>query len=345
MKKNFFFLLLLAIIAVSCQKDIEQGSVAAAKTNEVTPIAEMSLFDREKPLENDDVFKKIDAFKAKIAQIEAGTMPETDDGTSENDAIWNIEALMNSQHGRADKPFNKIKTTTSTIRVDLNADGTISNLALLTALNEAQLKLTGQFDAVIDANKHVIAVDIKRKEPQAESISSVFLEVSSFVGSGNPSGPAGPGPQPLGPDDDWLWGLHLGKCPMPTVSTNVGTDAADKLNEIINRRPVSSRTFFTDVVSLAFNAEAFPNPNDVTPGDNYRDYLMYFQDTNLPYSACIASNDMIFYLAGANTIIEQVRPSGKNFISIDLVGTGIVTYLLHIVTIKYGIKHTNYNIP
>ena len=158
----------------------------------------------------------------------------------------------------------------------------------------------------------------------------------------NPDRPAGPGPQPFGPDDDWLWGLHLGKCPMPTV-TNVGTDAADKLNEVINRRPVSSRTFFTDVVNLAFNASAFPN--DITLYDNYRDCLMYIQNTNVFYTECITSNEMTFYLAGANTIIEQVRPSGKNFISIDLIGTGLPGLLLHVVTIKYGIKHTNYNIP
>jgi hypothetical protein len=337
MKKNLFFFLLLAIAAMSCQKDIESNSVASAKTNEVTPTnaKQSSLFDQDKPIENDDVFKKIDAFKAKIAKIESGTMPETDNGTSETDAIWNIEALMNSQHGRADKPFTKINSATSTIRVALNDDGTISNSALLTALNDAEQKLTEQFGAVNGANKHVIAIDISRKVPQVESASSVLLNVSSSVGSGGPAPP--PPTDPFGVGDDWLWGFQLGKC----SGTNVGTDAADRLNEEINPRFISVCTFFTDI-DIVQTSLGLVNSN--SPGPNIRSNLFFFRTSTLSnFSNCIDAFDMNFYFHGAKTMINILKPSGKNFISIDLIGDAVLlgseTQLLHRAFIEYGVKH------
>jgi hypothetical protein len=336
MKKNLFFLLFLAIIAVNCQKNINPS--VSTSDAALTNVKQTSLFDEDKPIENDDVFKKINAFKAKIEKIKEGTMPESDNSTTIADAIWNIEALMNSQHGQAGKPFKKINTAKSTIRVALNDDGTISNTALVAALNEAQQKLTEQFGAVNGANKHIIAIDVSRKLPQIESNSSILLEVGIGVGFDSPYGP--PPPPPIfGPDDDWLWGFHLGKCPMPTVSTNVGTDGADKLNESINPRFVSSDVFFTDLSDFLGNFSEFPNPNDPTPNNNAREFLLFHQNTSLPHSPCMVSADMIFYRAGAITVINQKKPAGKSFISIELVGTGVNDEIFHIVTILYGVKH------
>jgi hypothetical protein len=339
MKKNLFFLLLLAIIAVSCQKDIEPGSVASSKTNEIAPTAtkQTSLFDEDKPIENDDVFKKIEAFKAKIAKIEAGTMPETDNGTSETDAIWNIEALMNSQHGRADKPFTKISSATSTIRVALNDDGTISNSALVIALNEAELKLNEQFSAVNTAQKHIIAVDVSRKVPQVEASGSLLLSVSSSVGSGGSAGPPPPG-DPFGAGDSWLWGYHQGRC----NGANVSIDAADKLNEAINPRLISVCTFFTDI-DIIQAGSGLPNPN--SPGPNIRSNLFFVRISNLPnFSGCIDDFDMNFYYYGAKTMINLLKPAGKSFINIDILGTStssLIYRLLHLPTIQYGVKHTD----
>jgi hypothetical protein len=326
----------LAIAAVSCQKDIESNSFTSAKTNEVTPTTETSLFDQVKPQPNDDVYAKIDAFKAKLDKIEQGTMAETDNGTTVNDAIWNIEALMNSQHGRADKPFTKINSATSTIRVALNDDGTISNSALLTALNEAEQKLTEQFGAVNSTNKHVIAIDISRKEPQVESGSSVLLNVSSSVGYGRPTGPQPP-TDPFGAGDNWLWGFHQGKCD----GTNVGVDAADRLNEEVNPRFISVCTFFTDVVMITTSVG---NTNPNSPGPNIRSSLFFIRSSTLPnFSGCIDDFDMNFYYNGAKTMINLLKPSGKSFIDINLTGTftsSLDFFLLHLATINYGVKHT-----
>ncbi len=338
MKKYFFFLLFLAIGTMSCQKDIEQGSITAAVTP--TDTKQTSLFDQTKPVENDDVFKKIDAFKAKVAQIEAGTLPESDNGTSESDAIWNIEALLNSQYGRADKPFKKINSATQTIRVALNDDGTISNTALLTALNAAEQKVTEQFSAVSGDTKHIIAIDISRKEPQMEAGGSVLLNVSSSIGSGG--NPPPPPANPFGVADDWLFGFHQGKCD----GTYVGTDAADKLSEEINPRLVSSCIFFTDVVRVEDFGGGRLNPSDVNPDDNIRDFSFFKQSSDLPnFSNCIIADDMNFYYNEAKTMINIFKPSGKVFISINLIGTSsffnFVTTNVHGAKIDYGIKHTN----
>jgi hypothetical protein len=343
MKKNLFFLLFLAVGAMSCQKDIEQGSITAAVTP--TDTKQTSLFDQTKPAENDDVYVKIDAFKAKLAKIEAGTLPESDNGTSESDAIWNIEALLNSQYGRADKPFKKISSATQAIRVALNADGTISNTALLTALNAAEQKVTEQFNAVNSNTKHIIAIDISRKEPQIESGETVLLDVSSSVGF-EPTTPLGPDPMPevFGPYDFWLFGFHLGKC---NNSGFVGTDAADKLNEAINPRFNFSCTFFTDVVNITDFTGGRQNPNDMVPGDNIRDFLFFLQRSDQPnFDPCINADDMNFYFAGAKTMIGIHNPVGKSFISINLIGTStnsLVFSNLHGASISYGVKRKKPN--
>lgn len=338
MKKYLFFLLFLAIGAMSCQKDIEQGSITSAVTP--TNTKQTSLFDQTKPVENDDVFVKIDAFKAKLAKIEAGMLPENDNGTSQSDAIWNIEALLNSEYGRADKPFKKISSATQTIRVALNDDGTISNAALLTALNTAEQKVTEQLGAVNSTAKHIIAIDISRKEPQIESDDNVLLDVSTSVGS-DTEVILGPDPvsETFGPYDFWLFGFHAGKC---NNSGFVGTDAADKLNEAINPRFTPFCTFFTDVVNISDSGGGISNPNDVTPGDNIRDFLFFKQKSNLPnFDPCINADDMNFYFAGANTMIANLQPAGKSFISINLIGTStnsLVYTTLHLAYIEYGIK-------
>jgi hypothetical protein len=186
MKKNIFLFLLLAIIAMSCQKDIEPGSVASSKTNEVAPTDEISIFDQAKPQANDDVYTKIQAFKAKLAKIEQGIMPESDNGTTVSDAIWNIEALLNSRYARASQPFQNLAAARNTIRVALNDDGTIDNTALLIAVEQTRQQLNSQFQAISETVKHVVAIDIRKKEPQVESGGSVLLEVEGVYGLRRP---------------------------------------------------------------------------------------------------------------------------------------------------------------
>jgi hypothetical protein len=346
MKKNLFFLLLLALVAMSCQKDIEQGSIGLTKTNEVTSAdsKETSLFDQTKPVENDDVYVKIDAFKAKLAKIEAGTMPETDAGTTVSDAIWNIEALLNSRYGQAGRSFGDINNATSTIRVTLNDDGTIDNAALLAAAEAARQKLSDQFHAIANSNKHVINVDIRKKEPQTESGGSVIFDVSSMIGIDEPEPPFDEG-------DNWLYSDHRGKC---NNGGQVGKDAADKLALSINSRTLNADIFFTDVQSRTEyeGGSLNPDPNDIR-GDNLRDNVFFIQEydgitvsnpKNANYSDCIKYKDMIYYLNSAKYDINRWKPSGKTFIDIFIYGDATlpsprITVHLHIPTIQYGIAH------
>lgn len=73
-------------------------------------------------------------------------------------------------------------------------------------------------------------------------------------------------------------------------------------------------------------ADEYPNPNDLTPGDNIRDYLMYGNFDNLPnFNTCISNSDMNFYLTGTESVFNQVKPSGS--VIFDIVVTGDVSYL------------------
>jgi hypothetical protein len=320
MKKNLFLFLLLAIVAMSCQKDIApNGSDELGKTNEVTPTTQTSVFDEAKPVENDDVYKKIDAFKAKIENIKAGKLPETE--TSVDDAIWNIEALLNSQYGKAGRPFKDIQRSTSTIRVALNDDGTIDNVDLVAALEAARQKLLEQLNSVNAENKHVIGIDISAKTPQTESNSSILLDVTGVLGLRYPT------TNPFGSADDWLFANQLGHCD----NTSAGTDAADRLyTEINNRSPIyTNDVFFTDF-QIVYNSDGGAlNPNDNVMDDNKRDRLFFWQkydgdtqpptaeiiEANANYNNCILHDDMNFYYNGGKSAINFLKPAGKTFIS------------------------------
>jgi hypothetical protein len=341
MKKNLFLFLLLALVAMSCQKDIVPNDAdASGKTAEVTPkdAVQTSLFDEQtKPLADDDVLKKINAFKAKLDKIEAGTMPETGTGTTVNDAIWNIEALVNSRYARANESFAQLASAKSTIIVALNDDGTIDNNALLVAVNQSKQKLTNQYQSFSENEKHVIAIDIRKKEPQVESATNIILEVEGVYGLRRPLSSLS-----FGPSDWWHWGFELGRCDV-APPTRV-SDAALQLSLKLNRRAIVEPIYFTDVELREFVGGTFPNPDDMTPDDNDRDFLTYFQDRNLPnYNvlACLSPSDMNFYLAGGRTVINLLKPTGKSFINIDLHSDVVVPFdhLLHRGPIQYGIAH------
>jgi hypothetical protein len=354
MKKNIFLFLLLAIIAMSCQKDIEPNSVASVRTNEIAPTAtkQTSLFDEDKPIENDDVFKKIDAFKAKIANIEAGTMPETDNGTTINDVIWNIEALMNSNYGQANKPFASQSINSAIIRIPLNANNLIDNAALISAIEATRLKLRDQYNTVSGSDKHIIAIDVSLASTQPES-GYANLSIGSSVGIEEPQALGAPY-VPFGGSDNWFYGENLGKCDGSFAPKDAATQISEKVN---SRSPLSADIFFTDVQSI-FAAGEVPilrNPNDIR--DNNRDFFLFLirndlsaDEASFNAAKCINSDDMNWYYQSALTVISLLRPSGKTFTSLQLFGepqvfgnSPLVLGHVHLAQIFYGIKRRNIN--
>ena len=324
---------------MSCQKDIEQGSITSAVTP--TDTKQTSLFDQTKPVENDDVYIKIDAFKAKLAKIEAGTLPENDNGTSVGDAIWNIEALLNSQYAQAEKSFAKLARATNTIRVALNDDGTINNSALLTAVNQSRQSLSSQYHALTDAEKHVVTIDIRKKVPQTESDESVLIEVEGVYGLLD----CIPSLSYFGVEDYWHWGLGLGTC--DGLPTQRGQDAATEIGKKLNyRNPLQRRPvlFHTSQEIKSIIGSNISNRNDVTRDDNIRDRLMFSQRRSLPnynFYACLDPSDMNFYLDGTRAVIDFNAPTGKSFISINLYWDLSTANddIMHNGVATYGVPH------
>ncbi len=65
----------------------------------------------------------------------------------------------------------------------------------------------------------------------------------------------------------------------------------------------------------------YPNPNDDVLNDNCRDYLLYFNDPhfdNFDDKACIPPDDMDFYYDGLIDVMNDNRPSGRDFISVNV---------------------------
>ena len=122
MKKYLFFLLFLAIGAMSCQKDIKP---TANSTSVVTP-TKPPLFSQNKPNGDVEIIKKIKDFKALLDKIHSGTLPENSNEMTVNDAVWNVEALLNAQYCTADAPFKESFSGNGTIAVPLNTSGNLT---------------------------------------------------------------------------------------------------------------------------------------------------------------------------------------------------------------------------
>ncbi len=229
----------------------------------------------------------------------------------------------------------------NTIRVALNDDGTINNSALLTAVNQTRQSLSSQYHALTDAEKHVIAIDIRKKVPQIESEESVLLEVEGIYGLLD----CIPSLSYFGAEDFWHWGLGLGTC--NGVPTRQPSDAAVEIGKKLNyRNPLQRRPvlFFTGQEIKGIIGSVWSNPNDVTRGDNIRDCLMFSQvkdSVNYNLLTCLDPNDMNFYLDGTRRVVGLNAPQGKSFISIDLRWDQVrpTEDILHTGSVNYGIPH------
>ena len=98
MKKQIIIAAVLLMGFIGCQKNVE-APTQVIETRAATPSTKRtSLFESEPAIQNDDVMAKIKAFKNRLEKIENGTLPKNDAPMTTEDAIWNIEALMNFRY-------------------------------------------------------------------------------------------------------------------------------------------------------------------------------------------------------------------------------------------------------
>jgi hypothetical protein len=328
----------LAIGAMSCQKDIEQGSIASAVGqpkvdyfNSVTP----------KPSPNDDVVQRIDAFKSRIeptSNFGAG------DEMGVNEAIWGIEAVLNQRFSNASKRFISQQIDSASFTVPLTASGDISTNDVASALTSAKQALQEQWDRVREGSKHVIVTDVSLRNQNA---TTATFTVASAIGIEQMLRTVVPPPVPFGGGEGWMDGEKKGGC---ALNTGLGIGTADAASKIVDRwtdrwSSIPAMFYHTDIQTVRLNRDG---PDGFLFDKFYTRKWVYSTSTtilancisDLPGSDFLTLND---YLAGVPLFIDDLKPSGKSYITLSMTGDRETNAFnngrCHRALILYGTAH------
>ena len=118
---------------------------------------------------------------------------------------------------------------------------------------------------------------------------------------------------------------------------------------------ILSTCFLRMLALYGFNQVTFSNPNDVTPNDNIRDYLLFASNSNIPinFTNCIVSSEMNFHYNGLYQIVGTNfsnsqpygrKPVGKDFLASNLAGDLILidnngSSRFQVGLISFGVPH------
>jgi hypothetical protein len=334
MKKNLFFLLFLAIVVMSCQKDINPTVVAdiieQPKTDyfhSVTP----------PPSPNDDIVQRIEAFNARI---EAPSNLGVGDPMSVNDAIWGIEAVLNQRYSNASKPFIAQQIDSTNFTIPLSITGDINTSDVAAALVTAKRALRQQWDRVRESAKHVIVTDIALR---SQDVTTATFTIASSIGIEQmlrdvPLLPA----VCFGVGEGWMDGDLAGGCVLNNATTG---DATIQLMKRWTHRWANqtNQYYYTDVTNIIVDRGGQGAINVFYVNKSI------FSTTTSFIPVCISdvAHDDIGtlngYLAGIPLIIDGLQPQGKTYITMSL--TSLLRHVngfdgrCHRAEIQYGVAH------
>jgi hypothetical protein len=293
-------------------------------------------------LTDDQKKEKIHAFDDLLTSYFNGSTLERDDiEFTADEAVWNIEALMNAKYAHSDKPFLNSITKTEIILLERENDKfNITKVA--NAYQTIHSKVKNQFESISANEKHILLIDVNDKGGQG---TSRILEITSLYGEGESESKLsswcdGFQTEPFGSGISWWWGLNKGQCCIP----NSSSDAAREIGKVINHRyqlPVG-HTYFTDIEYVNIYAEDYVNP-DPNADDNHHTLIYrrhnnggtnHWDETNL----CLGQADMNWYYCNTWTVINQNIPAGKDFSHINLRGDATTSQqtTVHLGEIYYG---------
>ena len=290
--------------------------------------------------------EKIETFKNRLAKIENGTLPKNDAPMTTEDAIWNIEALMNFRYCQAQLPFENVENPKATLKIPLNSKGNVDNNALLVAVQTIKAMLSEQYHAVREVKKHFISIDLRAKVAKSLSRRYLTLDIVSSIGISSGNALLRGSNLSFG---DWDARFQQGRCDGSYAPRWAGSELSEAIND--RNGPANVNVYFTSVetFNIFSGTIGMRTPNDAL--DNYRDYLMYSNYvgyTNHETLRCMNQPEMNWYFDNLwDIIIPQFKPSGKSFIALtDYIQIGPPTIAIeHRASLAYGVKHNNYEEP
>jgi len=259
-------------------------------------------------------------FRDKVKYIQEHPGYKSGEVMEVDSVVWYIESMFNAVYAYPDQDYSRTVTDTTSLVIELNADGMIS-------FNELSLAYTDLYDIIRTfylncgiADKGFVLLDLSISEISTDEAT---ISVRAVTGE-NANGSSGF--SFFGEDDDWLYGNLMGDCDY----MNAGTDAAEKIqNAIMETKPYiitppGYTWVFSEIDTVHLYGYEYQNSND--------EYLMFyivsesgfFTHEEMCIETDMANNidEMNFYYNGEFQIIHDILGPqlDKWFLECDIVG-------------------------
>ncbi len=267
---------------------------------------------------------------------------------SSGEAGWLVEASLNYLYGF---PFESASTSvldSAGVLLAKTGNDSVSYMDLSACYYSLIDSVESLYARVLWENKRILLADVSL----GEAADPGFYLVKMKLLTGVLRSIIPPFSNPYTPDDWWYYAGLAGHC--GPVSGGYGSDAIREIETyhdwFINTGipPAGCHYYFTNIETLAVNAEKYLNPNDAVANDNWCDYLLFRSDPALSgHHDCLSPDEMWFYLQSLYTICHDpayewgnTQPPFKDFMGFKLQdnqsSTGVIS---HRASLTYGFAH------
>ncbi|NPD48279.1 MULTISPECIES: hypothetical protein [unclassified Lentimicrobium] len=293
---NIFLLLgVIAITMVACEKDEDYSKQSNTENEVYWSEEDVKIQNQILDFQN----------KIKNNSFKDGEM------MSVEDAVWNMEALLNFNYSTPDLQINNLTVDKSFI-IDLSVENDmVSYSDVVAAVFEMEEHLLATLNSLPGADNFIFATDISIGNNELKNGS---LKISMTTGFGSEY-VDNPGVYiPFGENDYWRYGYGEGGC---GINNSDNSDAAKeieyKINNIENIELIDPYvdSYIVDLTPKEIIADNYANPDDVPNSngillDNWLDYAMYYEMERIEYpiDGCLEPIEMNFYLQGTLDVIQ-----------------------------------------
>ncbi len=273
-----------------------------------------------------ELANKINKFKERLAYARENVYKDGDEMTKE-EAIENMELLINASHGFPGEEYKQITIDTVEFTLPLNPQGMVSATDVATSYENMQLQVKDVFDNVDYQEKHIVSVILNEGDGNV-------VQVITTTGDKEPD----PGNGPF--QDCWWYGEDMGMCDGTYAGERDGGDEiADELFE--NRPSIVCPEGYHVVIGIDYSNEFTGNDTQSSGYIFYmeKSYNSSFTDPEkqlIAYEMNYWYNKEYEFLFSILPVYEN-KPSNWLMASIKIDGNEHYNY-----PVKRWINHKNY---
>ncbi|MEI6577337.1 MAG: hypothetical protein WCO63_14260 [Bacteroidota bacterium] len=348
MKRQMSFLVILSLMvsmggSYGCRKDETPGSRG-----------KQALVLKSIAAEDAEIEKKILSFVDQCQHHHEGHEALNPHLLSVKTTLWLTEGALNYVFGHPKEAVRDRILDTIYLSFPIVGDSVDSGIAAQTA-NQLMDSLSKFYAGISGFDKRILSVTVSKfalSQAGQQQIQTVFELGRMHMP---------PSPYLLSFDNTnwWFWGFGQGKCDL-YAGNNFGSDATTVM--MANQSyffssipvPIGFNIYYTDFVTRYAQPYDLPNVNDLFPGDNQFDYLVYLSNPAWPnFHECLSPAEMTFYFNRLGDIVwHKLFPVGLtqfncHFVSLLITSNYISAFQnpsltgssAHKLTVKYGQPH------